>query len=242
MKYVSLIAAIVGGLAGSALADQVPVHECDKLAADPEDEHKAADGVSWENLVATAAIEACENAVRKFPETDRFQYQLALALAKSEQYEAALALLNPIADEGYRTAQITMGTMYLKGAGVPKDSGIAAEWFLKTPTMVTEAVTRSRSSRGSNDPEEKYTSEDLLIQAYKWSYISAVLVQKEYADLVRKGAVKGSAEPSESDSHKFRQGYNARGIMIWLGIAMSSTDISMAERLAKEWLRKNHDD
>ena len=43
----------------------------------------------------------------------------------------ALMWFRKAADQGYVTAQLNLGTMYLTGRGVPKDDGIAFSWFRK---------------------------------------------------------------------------------------------------------------
>jgi hypothetical protein len=214
------------------------VHECDRLAADPEDLDKVTEGVNWDNLAPAAAIEACEDALRRFPKSDRFHHQLALALAKSERYDEALVVLDPLAQKGHWAAQALLGTMYLNGRGVPKSRKIAVDWFLKTPTLVLKAQDWSRFSDGSNDAEGEYN-----IQAYKWSYISAELTQKDIVvDWFLKMAawlgLEGQFESLISDrKNDAVHAYEARGNMIWLGMKLTSTDISKAKQLAEEWLK-----
>ncbi len=46
------------------------------------------------------------------------------------QYEAAMEILTPLAEQGNATAQYDIGTMYDKGQGVEQDYGAAAGWFM----------------------------------------------------------------------------------------------------------------
>jgi hypothetical protein len=44
-------------------------------------------------------------------------------------YPAALVEFRPLADQGYRLAQYTLGVMYVQGQGVPRDYHAAVKWF-----------------------------------------------------------------------------------------------------------------
>src|SRR5207302_1022097 len=48
---------------------------------------------------------------------------------RHRQYETALGLYRPLADQGNAVAQYTLGLMYANGQGVPQDYGEAAKWF-----------------------------------------------------------------------------------------------------------------
>jgi hypothetical protein len=44
-------------------------------------------------------------------------------------YSAALIEFRPLAEQGYRLAQYTLGVMYVQGQGVPQDYHAAFKWF-----------------------------------------------------------------------------------------------------------------
>jgi len=46
-------------------------------------------------------------------------------------YATALRIIRQIAAQGDATAQTSLGTMYLKGEGVPQDYAEAAKWYRK---------------------------------------------------------------------------------------------------------------
>ncbi len=50
-----------------ALASQVPIHDCDRLAGDPHDVEKVVEGIGWDSLDADKAVSACEIAVHDNP-------------------------------------------------------------------------------------------------------------------------------------------------------------------------------
>ncbi|MFQ6021410.1 MAG: tetratricopeptide repeat protein [Acidiferrobacterales bacterium] len=62
-------------------------------------------------------------------------YKEGLAAYKSGHYSAAVASLRPYAKKGDALAQLTLGNMYKKGLGVPKDLDQAAHWYRKAATQ-----------------------------------------------------------------------------------------------------------
>jgi uncharacterized protein len=58
-------------------------------------------------------------------------YDDAMTAYDSGDYATALKLLRPLAERGDTNAQYSIGRMYAKGAGVPKDDAEAVSWFRK---------------------------------------------------------------------------------------------------------------
>ena len=116
---------------GPALADEVPIHDCDRLAAHPQDSNKVGPGVHWNLLDPERAVPACEAAVRDFPQVPRFGYQYARSLLKKGDDDAAFRLYRDLAEQGYPAAQSTLGHLYYSGQGVPQDDAEAVTWFRK---------------------------------------------------------------------------------------------------------------
>jgi TPR repeat protein len=46
-------------------------------------------------------------------------------------YETALRLIRPLAEQGYAAAQTNLGVMYANGQGVPQDYAEALKWYRK---------------------------------------------------------------------------------------------------------------
>lgn len=65
----------------AAKQKQIAGAECDRLATNPTDPQRAADGVPFDQLkgIADQAIEACTRAVQTFPDERRYLYQLGRA-------------------------------------------------------------------------------------------------------------------------------------------------------------------
>ena len=98
--------AVQGPAAGHA-----PVHECDRLAADPDDPDSVVKGVEIGDTVnAARAIPACEEAVRLYPQERRFSFQLARAQTQANHPE--------LAKEGVRAVAFSPdGTMLASASG-----------------------------------------------------------------------------------------------------------------------------
>ena len=117
---------------GPALAAEVPVHECDRLAAHPLDSNKTGPGVVLDEVDPSSAIPACRAALESFPDRPRFQYQYGRALHKAGQHAEAVNWYRMAADRGHAAAQRALGTVYALGEDVPRrDDAEAAKWFRK---------------------------------------------------------------------------------------------------------------
>ena len=55
----------------------------------------------------------------------------ALDAAQAGDFEKALSIWRPLAEQGNAAAQFNLGLMYEKGDGVPKDEQLAAKWYFK---------------------------------------------------------------------------------------------------------------
>lgn len=108
-----------------------PANDCDRLAANPEDPDKKADGVYGEDIKITPAITACRNALAAYPGTPRFHFQLGRALQMAKLYVEALEEFRAAADKGYVPAVYGVGFMYAEGQGVRQDDVEALRWVRK---------------------------------------------------------------------------------------------------------------
>jgi len=117
--------AVQGPAAGHA-----PVHECDRLAADPDDPDSVVKGVEiGDTINAARAIPACEEAVRLYPQERRFSFQLARAQAHANHPELAKPVLQALDKDGYAIAGVYLGFLYASGTGVAKDEAEAVRLF-----------------------------------------------------------------------------------------------------------------
>ena len=96
-------------------------HECDRLAAHPDDPDRMAKGVAMTEIVPRRALVACESAVTEYPGEPRFHYQLGRSLAASGRHEEAVAACQRAADMGHRMALYNLGLAYSEGQGVTAD-------------------------------------------------------------------------------------------------------------------------
>ena len=137
VRWIAAIAALTvlfGGVVDSqaqqaALTPKAPIHSCDHLAANPIDPGRAADGVATALLRVEAAIRACQEAVRLYPQELRFQFQLGRSLRQANRTEEAFKWYQGAAERGYAGAQNSIGVMYARGEAVKEDCVAAARWF-----------------------------------------------------------------------------------------------------------------
>ncbi len=88
---------------------------CDVLAANPENKlnPSGVTGVEFKDVNTTKAIEACEKAVKDFPDETRYSYQLGRAYDKSNNYQKAFEWYKKAALKDYALAQNGLGVLYL---------------------------------------------------------------------------------------------------------------------------------
>jgi TPR repeat protein len=121
----------LGAAINAAPAQEAPAHLCDTLAANPLDIARKAPGVETANIKGEEARAACQDALTRYPEEARFQFQLARALRALNLNEDAVFWYRKAADRGYPGAQNSLGVMYMQGLGVKADCGEAVRWYAK---------------------------------------------------------------------------------------------------------------
>jgi tetratricopeptide (TPR) repeat protein len=94
-----------------------PVHDCDRLAARPDDPLKPAQvaGVLVEQIDVRKALPACLEAVKNYAGTTRFAYQLGRVYQAARNISDATVWYRRAADAGYAPAQVNLGIMYANG-------------------------------------------------------------------------------------------------------------------------------
>jgi hypothetical protein len=94
-----------------AAAPEAPIVDCDRLAAHPLDPAKKLPGLGTKEIDLPRAIEACQAAVKEFPDEARFQYQLGRVLFYAGRKAEAMHALYNAVDRGH--AQATFVTGYV---------------------------------------------------------------------------------------------------------------------------------
>ena len=79
-------------------------------------------------LLATSIFSVQSTAWADTPEQ---QFQQGLESANKGDYQTAIKLWKPLAEQGSTSAQFNLGIMYSKGYGVKQDDAKAAKWYRK---------------------------------------------------------------------------------------------------------------
>lgn len=102
-------------LVAACEGEEVPVvTACDHLAAHPDDPQRVSEGVSFDRIDPTAAVEACVDAVERFPDELRFHYQLARALHRAGETREALNIYTFAAEGGYFEAEVQLIGLFMR--------------------------------------------------------------------------------------------------------------------------------
>jgi uncharacterized protein len=119
--------------AGGRTLHSDPVTDCDRLAADNSDEQRppSVAGVVEQQIDTKAALQACNEAAREYPDVARFVFQTGRVAHAQKDYATALLLFEKAADMGSKISITDMGGIYLFGQGVTKDYAKARGLFEK---------------------------------------------------------------------------------------------------------------
>lgn len=112
------------------LTGKPPVQPCDTIAASATDPERVVAGRSMGQLNGAEGIKACRAALALYPNTPRFEFQLARSLHKAENYNEAAALYRSLVERGYFAALTNYGWMLNNGHGVRKDQVAAVRLYL----------------------------------------------------------------------------------------------------------------
>jgi TPR repeat protein len=107
------------------------VTDCDRLAAHPSDGQRPPDvaGVFEQEIDIVAALRACNEAMRQYPDMARFVFEAGRIAHAQKNYAEALRLFEKAADMGSKIALTDTAIVYLKGQSVTKDYARARELF-----------------------------------------------------------------------------------------------------------------
>jgi hypothetical protein len=112
------------------LTGRPPVVACDTIAASPTDPERAAPGVVIGSLDGAAGVKACRAALTKYPNTPRFEFQLARSLQVAKAYDEAAQLYAKLVKRGYLAALVNYGWLLNNGQGVRQDQKAAVSHYL----------------------------------------------------------------------------------------------------------------
>jgi TPR repeat protein len=110
-----------------AQANDAPVTDCDKYAANSLDPQRKAPGVNLMELDPKLAIPACESALQKYPDSARFMYQLGRGYHRSDKVAAAALWYEKAMEHGSAFGEAALALLYMSGLGVPKDVAKAVD-------------------------------------------------------------------------------------------------------------------
>jgi tetratricopeptide (TPR) repeat protein len=128
-RSVTFLTALLVAILPTPAGADPPRHDCDLLAASPNDHEALAPAVVPEEMSVEEAIQACRAALHEFPDTPRFEAQLANALFVARRYDESLEWFRKAAGHGYAFGMYSLGSMYRSGEGLPQDADQAAVWF-----------------------------------------------------------------------------------------------------------------
>lgn len=128
-------AKVAGGPLPLEQGDPPVIDACDRAAAQPEDPMRVVKGVYFDQ-VEKKALQACEAAVKKYPNSARMMYQYGRALSRkfdtspnAKQMEESALWFSKAAEKDYPAAMAALGTAYKFGNGVPHEYDMAAAWY-----------------------------------------------------------------------------------------------------------------
>ena len=115
---------------------------CDLLAADPINKNNLTGiiGIDMWDINASLAIQACSKAVKDFPNTSRYSYQLARAYHSDSNFWEAYNWYSIATEQGSIRAMVELGNMYRNG------------WYI-VDTNEDKAIYWYKKAADQGDPE-----------------------------------------------------------------------------------------
>lgn len=104
VKHIAVVLALALGFAFASngkTSSSIDPHECDRLAADPDDLQRTAAGVTDEGILPDAAIAACASATSQDPGNARYWYQYHRALMAGQRADGGDGALQKAAAAGH---------------------------------------------------------------------------------------------------------------------------------------------
>ncbi len=213
---------------------------CDRLAAHPADTKRVVDGVAWDLMNGRQAVRACEDAVKRYPQELRFQYQLGRALLRAKRRDEGLPYLFDVAEKGYLVAFANIGGTYQFDLG---NLAEALKWYRRGADLNDVS---SQTHLAEMYLEGWGVKRDLA-EALKWFMPSAQrgyplseykvgLVYQSGDSNVRRDMAKAVEWFNKAAAHGFARAQNDLGFLYEKGDGVARNDLEAARwyRLAAE--------
>jgi len=137
----TLLTIVALAAVATAAAKDYPATQCDRLAANPEDQDIIAPAVPRAQVDLPKAIAACEAEIALHPDNARARYQLSRVLSYAGQFERGTAEMKRAADEGYRQAQFVYGLLIDRNRpDAPTDPCVVEEYWLRSARAGRQAA------------------------------------------------------------------------------------------------------
>lgn len=107
------------------------ITDCDRFAANPVDANRVrgVPGVKQPQIDIVPALAACNAALQRYPDVNRFVYQSGRIAYAQKDYPRARQFFEKAAAANYPIAFNGVGVLYFNGLGVTKDYIAARQWF-----------------------------------------------------------------------------------------------------------------
>lgn len=117
-----------------------PRHECDRVAAAPDDGKRKAAAVPDGGMDRIVALAACKRAVMEYPAAPRFQFEYGRALAAADQRQLARRYLRKASEANYAAATLHLGRTYVDPTSSSQDPAEAMRLFRKAEAQGSKAA------------------------------------------------------------------------------------------------------
>lgn len=157
------LALVATTLAAAALAMPVraeTVTECDRLATDPMDRARVAEGAGFDKLMSDEAMEACTRDTIMQPDNPRLAYQYGRLLLLHKKKKQGLKHVIKAAEKGHLAAQLLLTSGYSSGNFFKGDAKQAYFWAEKAAAQdskyaAASAATWQVEGRGTTQDVKK---------------------------------------------------------------------------------------
>jgi uncharacterized protein len=176
------------------LTGKAPITDCDRIAASATDPERVTEGVTIGALDGAAGVKACRAALAKYPNTARFEFQLARSLQKTEAFDEAAVLYGKLVEHGYFAALVNYGWLLNNGQGVKQNQQAAVKLYL--------LAAQQGDLFGMFDVAMAYDSGEGLpfnpAQAAAWIY-AALRLGHDYSIKQMSGSAEGWTKPFRAE-------------------------------------------
>jgi hypothetical protein len=197
-----------------------------------------------ELLIPAGMIATLQVASAQTPDDQQSQYLRGMTAYTAGDYEKALSLFRPLAEQGYFDAQWELGNMYAEGQGVPQDNIEAAKWFrecaehgyaicqgsLADAYLTGEGVPKDDVAAVSWTRKAAEQGDDLAFASLAEDYINGWGVPQNF--------VQAYMWFSLAAGQKASWGNN----LVFVGAKMTPSQIANAKRLASECEQRHFKD